>query len=71
VFWGFLACTGPTGVRATLWKLPGFTSRDQSGRCRSIRLEVCVPLRSQVSEVRCWSLGPVALQWLRGLDQLE
>jgi hypothetical protein len=33
-------------------------------------LEFCVPLRSRVCEVESWFLGPVALQWLRGLGQL-
>jgi hypothetical protein len=33
-------------------------------------LDSCVPLRSQVREVGSWFLGPVALQWLRGLGQL-
>jgi hypothetical protein len=42
----------------------------QPDRCRSVRLECCVPLRSQVCEVGSWFLGPVALQWLRGLGQL-
>jgi hypothetical protein len=40
-------------------------------RCRSARLESCVPLRYQVCEVGSWFLGPVALQWLRGLGRLE
>jgi hypothetical protein len=31
------------------------------GRCRSVRLEFCVPLRSRVREVGSWFLGPVAL----------
>jgi hypothetical protein len=39
-------------------------------RCRSVRLEVGVPLRSWVCEVGCWFLGPVALQWSRGLGKL-
>jgi hypothetical protein len=39
-------------------------------RCRSVRLEFCVPLRSRVCEVESWFLGLVALQWLRGLGQL-
>jgi hypothetical protein len=39
-------------------------------RCRSVRLEFCVSLRSRVFEVGSWFLGPVALQWLRGLGQL-
>jgi hypothetical protein len=39
-------------------------------RCRSVRIEFCVPLRSRVCEVGSWFLGPVALQWLRGLGQL-
>jgi hypothetical protein len=30
-----------------------------------------VPLRSRVCEVGSWFLGLVALQWLRGLGQLE
>jgi hypothetical protein len=27
------------------------------------------PLRFSGQKVVCWFLGPVALQWLRGLDQ--
>jgi hypothetical protein len=42
----------------------------QPDRCRSVRLELCVPLRSRVCEVGSWFLGPVALLWLRGLGQL-
>jgi hypothetical protein len=68
VFWGFLAAIGLTGqlhrpdwCRAILWKSPGFTSRDRSNRCRSVRLDFCVPLRSRVCEVGSWFLGPLAL----------
>jgi hypothetical protein len=39
-------------------------------RCRSVRLECCVPLRSRVCEVGSWFLGLVALQWLCGLANL-
>jgi hypothetical protein len=69
--------TGLTGVRAVLWKFLDFTSRTSltSGahwpdQCRSVRLEVGVPLRSRGREVGCWFLGPGALQWLRGHGQL-
>jgi hypothetical protein len=69
--------TGLTGVGVVMWKFPGFTSRigltgcaHRPDRCNSVRLEVCVPLRSRVREVGCWFLGPVALQWLCGLGQL-
>jgi hypothetical protein len=41
----------------------GLTSGShRSDRCRSVRLEFCVPLRSRVCEVESWFLGPVALQ---------
>jgi hypothetical protein len=69
--------TGLTGVGAVMWKFPGFTSKTgltggahRPDRCKSVRLEVCVPLRSRVREVGCWFLGLVALKWLRGLGQL-
>jgi hypothetical protein len=42
----------------------------RSDRCRSMRLEFCVPLSSWVCEVGSWFLGPVARQRLRGLGQL-
>jgi hypothetical protein len=47
-----------------------FHQQDRSDRCRSVRLEFGVPLRSRVREVCCWFLGLVALQWLCGLGQL-
>jgi hypothetical protein len=49
------AGTGPTG------------GAHRSDRCRLVRLEFCVPLRSRVCDVGSWLLGLVALQWLRGL----
>jgi hypothetical protein len=72
-----MSYTGPTSIAAVLWKFPGFTSRNgltggahRPDRCKSVRLEVGVPLHSRVREVGCWFLGPVALQWLRGFGQL-
>jgi hypothetical protein len=60
-----------------MWKFPGFTSwtgltggAHRPDRCKSVGLEVCVPMCSRVQEVGCWFLGPVELQWLRGLGQL-
>jgi hypothetical protein len=38
-----------------------------SDRCSPVVLELLVPLRSRVGVGGCWFLGPVALQWLRGL----
>jgi hypothetical protein len=39
-------------------------------RCSPVVLELLVLLRSRVGVGCCWYLGPVALQWLRGLGQL-
>jgi hypothetical protein len=70
-------CTGLTGVelfcggRQVSPACTGLTGgAHRPDRCRSVRLEFCVPLRSRVGTVRCWFLGTVALQWLRGLGQL-
>jgi hypothetical protein len=52
------AGTGPTG------------GAHRSDRCWSVDSRFGVPLRSQVGRLCCWFLGPVALQWLRGLGQL-
>jgi hypothetical protein len=49
----------------------GLTSAaHRSDRCRTVLLELLLPLRSRVGVGGCWFLGPVALQWLRGLGQL-
>jgi hypothetical protein len=83
VFWGFEAETGLTGVLhrsdrcyAFIWKSPSFTSRDRSDRwCSPVwpvlvsGLEVWCSAAFSGREVVCWFLGPVALQWLRGLGQ--
>jgi hypothetical protein len=54
-----VAKTGLTG--AAHWSDP----------CSPVVLELLVPLRSRVGAGGCWFLGPVALQWLRDLGQLE
>jgi hypothetical protein len=41
----------------------------RSDRCGSVDSRFGVPLFSS-RKVVCWFLGPVALQWLRGLGQL-
>jgi hypothetical protein len=72
-----VCCTGLTGVKLFCGSrqvspagtgLTGGAHRPD--RCRSVRLEFCVPLRSRVREIVGWFLGLVALQWLRGLGQL-
>jgi hypothetical protein len=84
VVWGFLAWTGLTGVSHGLTGVKLFCGSHQVSlagtglndgahrpdRCRSVRLECCVPLRSRVCEVGSWFLGQVAFQWMRGLGQL-
>jgi hypothetical protein len=72
-----VCCTGLPGVelfcgsRQVSTAGTGLTDgAHRPDRCRSVRLEFCVPLRSRVCEVGSWFLGPVALQWLRGLGQL-
>jgi hypothetical protein len=72
-----VCCTGLAGVKlfhgSSQVSLVGTGltgGAHRPGRCRSVRLEFCVSLRSQVCEVGSWVLGPVALQWLRGLGQL-
>jgi hypothetical protein len=77
VFWGFLAWTGLTGVRADCGSRQVSPARTgltggahRPDRCRLVRLEFCVPLRSRVCKVESWFLGSVALQWLCGLGQL-
>jgi hypothetical protein len=42
----------------------------RSDQCRTVVLELLVPLRSRVGIGGCWFLGLVALKWLRGLGQL-
>jgi hypothetical protein len=42
----------------------------RSDRCESIDSRFGFPLRFLGRKVVCWFLGPVALQWLRGLGQL-
>jgi hypothetical protein len=55
------------------WLAPAGTSltgaSHRSDRCKTMVLEVLVPLRSRVHVGGCWFLGPVALQWLCGLGQ--
>jgi hypothetical protein len=73
----YRCCTGLTGVElfcGSCQVSPVGTSltggAHRRDRCRTVRLEFCVPLRSRVCEVGSWFQGPVALQWLRGLGQL-
>jgi hypothetical protein len=83
VFWSFLAESGLTCVLhrsdrcgAFLWKSASFTSRDRSDRWCSLvwsvlvsGFEVWCSAAFSGPKVVCWFLGPVALQWLRGLGQ--
>jgi hypothetical protein len=49
----------------------GLTSAShRSDWCSPVVLVLLVPLRSRVGFGGCWFLGPVALQWLCGLDKL-
>jgi hypothetical protein len=73
-----VCCTGLTGVELFYGShqvSPAGTSLTGGALrpdwCRSVRLEFCVLRHSRVSEVGSWFLGPVALQWLRGLGQLR
>jgi hypothetical protein len=66
----------PNRCEAFLRKLSSLTIRDRSDRwCSTVcpvlvsGLEVGVPLRSRVCEVRSWFIGSAALQWLRGLGR--
>ena len=72
-----MSYTGLTGVGAFCGSsqvLPAGTGLTGGAhwpdRCGSVALELLVPLRSRVREGGCQFLGPVALQWLRGLGQL-
>jgi hypothetical protein len=63
-----VCCTGLTGLEmfcGSRQDSPAGTSltggAHRPDRCRSVRLESCVLLRSRVCEVGCWFLGPVGL----------
>jgi hypothetical protein len=74
---GFQAAIGLTGVEPLSESCSvspagtGLTGgAHRSDRCGSVDSRFGFPLRFSGRKVVCWFLGPVALQWLRGLDQL-
>jgi hypothetical protein len=70
----YISLTGVGAFCGSSQVLPAGTgltgAAHQPDQCRSVVLELLVPLRSRVCVGGCWFLGPAALQWLRGLSQL-
>jgi hypothetical protein len=70
----YTSLTDVGAFHASSQVLPGAPARTgashRSDWCSLVVLELLVLLRSRVGVGGCWFLGPVALQWLRGLGQL-